>query len=110
MGLNGKCFALSGNQDFPCNIDAITSVSLGIGAGFCALVFVVYLLREVRFGGWTALLVVHVSCTVFLPSMTDAVHGRCTSRLLSITGCRMRMFPSLLTLYLFFLFFLFFFA
>jgi hypothetical protein len=49
MVLNALCAVKSqGNTDFPCNIGAITVVSLGIGAGVCALVFVLYLLREVR--------------------------------------------------------------
>jgi hypothetical protein len=49
MGVNLLCSVRSEfNTDFPCNINAITIVSLGIGAGVCALIFVLYLLREVR--------------------------------------------------------------
>jgi hypothetical protein len=49
MPLNSLCSNASGdNTDFPCDIDAITAVSLGIAAGACALIFVIYLLREVR--------------------------------------------------------------
>jgi hypothetical protein len=49
MVLNALCSVRSElNTDFPCNINAITAVSLGIGAGACALIFVLYLLREVR--------------------------------------------------------------
>lgn len=49
MVLNELCSSRSeDNLDFPCNINAITSVSLGIGAGACALIFVLFLLRQVR--------------------------------------------------------------
>jgi hypothetical protein len=49
MVLNALCSVRSEfNTDFPCNINAITVVSLGIGAGACALIFVLYLLRQVR--------------------------------------------------------------
>jgi hypothetical protein len=49
MPLNSLCaIASGGNTDFPCDINAITAVSLSISAGACALIFVIYLLREVR--------------------------------------------------------------
>ena len=34
-------------DDFPCNVNAITAVSLAVGAAACALIFVVFLLKQV---------------------------------------------------------------
>ncbi|KAL7568650.1 hypothetical protein ACA910_022748 [Epithemia clementina (nom. ined.)] len=49
MVLNSLCSSLSGGSTrFPCDIDAITLVSVGLGAGGVALVFVLFLLFELR--------------------------------------------------------------
>lgn len=46
---NSVCFKASGSDSFPCNTDAITVVSVGLGTGAISLVFVLYLMRKVRY-------------------------------------------------------------
>jgi hypothetical protein len=40
-------FCLQNADKFPCSADPIVLVSLGLGAGVCALLFVVFLLGQV---------------------------------------------------------------
>jgi len=42
------CLDPSIEGDFPCNLNAITAVSLGLGAAGAALLFVIYLYNRVR--------------------------------------------------------------
>ena len=48
LGVNFRCYNQSLNANFPCNAEAITAASLGIGAGVLGLLMVVMLLLRVR--------------------------------------------------------------
>jgi hypothetical protein len=42
------CLEATGVEGFPCNVDAITAVSLSIGASLISLIFVCFLTNKVR--------------------------------------------------------------
>ena len=48
IGVNFRCYNQSLNENFPCNAEAITASSLGIGAGVLGLLMVAFLLLRVR--------------------------------------------------------------
>jgi hypothetical protein len=48
--VNLQCALLSkGNEGFPCNANAIQVVSLSVGASALSLIFVLYLIHQVRY-------------------------------------------------------------
>ena len=53
MGVNSLCSVESGGSTrFPCDINAATAVSVGLGAGGVALFFVFFLLYQVSTRFW----------------------------------------------------------